>query len=59
MIGTEMIELPDVMLKRMPRLLPEMLRAFADTVETKPSDTAAAYMRLAAEEIETLRENQK
>ena len=59
MIGTDMIELPDVMLKRMPLLLPEMLRAFADTVETHPSDTAAAYMRLAAEEIETLRENQK
>ena len=59
MIGTDMIELPDVMLKGMPRLLPEMLRAFADTVETHPSDTAAAYMRLAAEEIETLRENQK
>ena len=55
-----MIELPDVGLELWhPRFLPEMLRAFADTVETHPSDTAAAYMRLAAEEIETLRENQK
>ena len=60
MIGTQMIKLPDVGLELWhPRFLPEMLRAFADTVETHPSDTAAAYMRLAAEEIETLRENQK
>ena len=42
-----------------PRLLPEMLRNFATAVEERPSDMAAAYMRLAADEIETLREKTK
>ena len=45
MIGTDMIELPDVGLELWhPRCLPQMLRAFADTVETKPSDTAAGEL---------------
>jgi hypothetical protein len=41
------------------RLLPQMLRAFADEIQTRPTDTAAGYMRLAADEIETLKESQK
>jgi hypothetical protein len=45
--------------KLLPRLLPEMLRNFATAVEERPSDMAAAYMRLAADEIETLREKTK
>ena len=45
--------------KLLSRLLPEMLRNFAKAVEERPSDMAAAYMRLAADEIETLREKTK
>jgi hypothetical protein len=39
-------------------LLPEMLRAFADEVQKHTYDTAAGYMRLAADEIEEQRESQ-
>ena len=53
MIGLEMKSREEVL------LLPEMLRAFADEVQKHTSDTAAGYMRLAADEIETLRESQK
>jgi hypothetical protein len=50
-------------INRLPRhtrvlLLPEMLRAFADIVHKHSSDTAAGYMRLAADEIEEQRESQ-
>jgi len=49
---------------RLPRhtrvlLLPETLRAFAALVQNHASDTAAAYMLLAADEIEEQRERQK
>ena len=35
--------------------LPELLRAFANEIQDRPSDTAAAYMRRAADEIERIR----
>jgi hypothetical protein len=35
--------------------LPGILRAFADEIQWRPSDTAAGYMRLAADEIERMR----
>tara|TARA_R100001086_G_scaffold114147_1_gene58341 strand:- start:53 stop:457 length:405 start_codon:yes stop_codon:yes gene_type:complete len=35
--------------------LPELLRAFADEIQKRPSDTAGGYMLLAADEIERMR----
>jgi hypothetical protein len=51
-------------INRLPRhtrvlLLPETLRAFAALVQNHASDMAAAYMLLAADEIEEQRERQK